>query len=121
MDPNYYFSLPNMDHDEWMFLQNLTKDMSDEQQRNFFMFYQGKRKDPQTILICSIVGLVFLPGLQRFMLNQIGMGILFLFTIGLCFIGSIIDLVNYKRLALEYNQQEAMQAASMAGSFPRHP
>jgi TM2 domain-containing membrane protein YozV len=117
MDPNYFSALPGMDYEEMMFIQNLTRNMTDDQQRNFYMIYQNRRKDPQTILVCSIIGLVFLPGLQRFMLGQIGMGILYLFTLGLCFIGSILDLVNNKKLSLEFNQQEAIQSASMVGNF----
>ena len=46
---------------------------------------------------------------SRFILGQIGMGILYLFTVGLCFIGTIVDLVNYKQLTLEYNQQQAQE------------
>jgi TM2 domain-containing membrane protein YozV len=45
------------------------------------------------------------------MLGQIGMGLLYLFTAGLCFIGTIIDLVNYQRLAFEFNQQVANEVA----------
>ncbi|HVB02854.1 MAG TPA: TM2 domain-containing protein [Chitinophagaceae bacterium] len=121
MDPNYFATLPGLEHDELMFLQNITREMTSDQHRNFFMIYQGRRRDPQTILICCIVSLFLLPGLQRFMLNQIGMGILFFFTLGLCFIGSIIDLVNYRRLTLEFNQQEAALSAAMAGNFPPNP
>jgi TM2 domain-containing membrane protein YozV len=41
------------------------------------------------------------------MIGQVGMGILYLLTGGLCFIGTIIDLVNYKKLTFEFNQQAA--------------
>ncbi|MDB5115968.1 MAG: hypothetical protein JWQ79_1460, partial [Mucilaginibacter sp.] len=51
---------------------------------------------------------------QRFIVGQIGMGILYLFTIGLCFIGSIMDLVNHKTLALEYNQKMAFESFNLA-------
>ncbi|MCU4177204.1 TM2 domain-containing protein [Carboxylicivirga sp. N1Y90] len=101
--------LPEADTEEALFLESFLKDVSDEQLQNFILVYRGRRKDPQTLLIMSVVGLFFLPGLQRFMVNQIGMGILYLFTIGLCFIGSIVDLVNYKNMAFEYNQQVARE------------
>ena len=117
MDPNYFSTLPGIEYEELMFLQNLTKNMTDDQQRNFIMVYQNRRKDPQTILICCIVSLFFIPGLQRFMVNQIGMGFLYLFTLGLCWVGSIIDLVNHKKLTWEFNQQEALQSASLVGNF----
>jgi len=70
------------------------------------------------MLIFCLVGLFVVPGLQRFILGQIGMGLLYLFTVGLCFIGSIVDLVNHKTLALEYNKTmayEAYQISKMNG------
>jgi len=78
------------------------------------MLYSGKRKSPQDLLIFCLVGLFLVPGLQRFITGQIGMGILYLFTVGLCFIGSIVDLVNYKTLATEYNQKMAFEAFQIA-------
>ena len=78
------------------------------------MLYSGKRKSPQDMLIFCIVGLCLVPGLQRFVTGQIGMGILYLFTVGLCFIGSIVDLVNYKNLALEYNKKMAFESFHLA-------
>jgi hypothetical protein len=40
------------------------------------------------------------------------MGILFFLTGGLCLIGTIIDLINYKKLAFEFNQKVANEVAS---------
>jgi hypothetical protein len=37
------------------------------------------------------------------------MGILYLLTGGLCLIGTIVDLINYKNLAFEYNQKVAQE------------
>jgi hypothetical protein len=47
------------------------------------------------------------------MLGQMGMGLLYLFTGGLCFIGTIMDTVNHKRLTFEYNQQMARESMAM--------
>jgi TM2 domain-containing membrane protein YozV len=52
-------------------------------------------------------------GIQRFYLGQIGMGILYLFTGGLCLIGTIMDLVNNKTLTNEFNQKAAQEVAMM--------
>jgi TM2 domain-containing membrane protein YozV len=46
-------------------------------------------------------------------MNQIGMGILYLLTGGLCLIGTIVDLVNYQKLAFEYNRQIAAEVSAM--------
>jgi hypothetical protein len=43
------------------------------------------------------------------------MGLLYLFTGGLCLIGTIVDLVNHKSLSFEFNQKVARQVAGMVG------
>lgn len=101
--------LPEIDMDEAVYLDMLLKEKNDEQLRNFCMMYRTRRRDPQIILLTTILGFFIIAGIQRFMVNQIGMGILYIFTGGLCLIGTIIDLVNYKSLALEYNQQVARE------------
>ncbi|MEW6653185.1 MAG: TM2 domain-containing protein, partial [Bacteroidota bacterium] len=75
--------------------------------------YRSRRKDPQTILLVTLVGFLGIAGIQRFLTDQIGLGILYLLTCGICMIGTIIDLVNYKKIAFEYNQQQANQIAVM--------
>jgi hypothetical protein len=37
------------------------------------------------------------------------MGILYVFTGGLCLIGTIVDMINYKNFAFEYNRKIAQQ------------
>ena len=108
--------LPNLDPEEAVFIQNSTKQLSDDDFNQFIMIYKGKRRDPQLILITTLLGFVVVAGVQRFLVNQIGMGILYLLTAGLCFVGTIIDLINYKKMALEYNQQmitESLQLMSV--------
>jgi TM2 domain-containing membrane protein YozV len=116
MDPfqNPYMSLPGISPEEIGFLQQATTGLTENQQKYFFMVYSGKRKSPQDMLIFCLVGLFLVPGLQRFIIGQIGMGILYLFTIGLCFIGSILDLVNHRSLAMEYNKQIAYESFQIA-------
>lgn len=105
--------LPELDGEEMMYVQNLLKDFSDQQASQFAMMYRSRRRDPQTILLVTIVGFLGFAGIQRFMTDQIGMGVLYFFTAGLCFIGTIIDLVNYKKIAFEFNQMQAQQLAVM--------
>lgn len=98
---------PELQGMELDYIQGIVGPMNDDEAKNFLNIYRARRKRPEDILIFAIVGLFLIPGLQRFLLNQIGMGILFFFTFGLCFIGSIIDLVNYQKLTFEYNQRVA--------------
>ena len=105
--------LPELDGEEMMYVQTLMKDFSDQQATQFAMMYRSRRRDPQTILLVTIVGFLGFAGIQRFMTDQIGMGVLYFFTAGLCFIGTIVDLVNYKKLAFDFNQMQAQQLAMM--------
>ena len=78
------------------------------------MIYSGKRKNPQDILLFTLLGFVVVAGVQRFVVGQIGMGLLYLFTGGFCLIGTIVDLINYKSLALEFNQKMAFESFHIA-------
>ena len=69
------------------------------------------------VLIFTIIGFLGVAGIQRFVLNQIGMGILYFFTLGLCYIGTIVDVVNHKKLAFEYNSKQAQQVTGMIRSY----
>jgi TM2 domain-containing membrane protein YozV len=111
--PNIFQLLPSLEGEEMTYVQSLINDMTDTQAQQFAMAYSARRKDPTTILILALVGFVGFAGIHRFMLNQIGMGILYFFTAGLCFIGTIVDLVNYRKLAFEYNSVVAQQVSLM--------
>ena len=110
---NLFQFLPELQGREMMFVQGLTKDFTEAQLMNFANIYRSRRRDPQIILLTTLLGFVAVAGVQRFLINQIGMGILYLFTGGLCLIGTIIDLINYQDLAMEYNMQQANEAAML--------
>ncbi len=106
--------LPEIMGEEQMYISSLFKNMDDKQAQQFANIYRTRRKDPQTILLVTLVGFLGISGIQRFLTDQIGMGILYLLTGGICMIGTIIDLVNHKKIAFEYNQKQANQIAVMA-------
>ncbi len=110
---NVYEVLPEIMGEEQFYISNIIKNMDDKQAQQFANIYRTRRKDPQTILLVTLVGFLGLAGIQRFLTDQIGMGILYLLTGGICMIGTIIDLVNYKKIAFEYNQKEAAQIMMM--------
>jgi TM2 domain-containing membrane protein YozV len=111
--PNIMQILPELDGEEMVFVQGLLKDYTDQQAQQFAMMYRTRRKDPQTILLTTLIGFIGIAGIQRFLVNQIGMGLLYLFTAGICFIGTIVDLINYRKLAFEHNQLQAQQLSIM--------
>ncbi|HXS56456.1 MAG TPA: TM2 domain-containing protein [Hanamia sp.] len=105
--------------EELVTINSRTKDFSDEQLAQFCMIYRSKRKDPQLILILCLLGLVGVAGVQRFIIGHIGMGILYFFTAGLCFVGTIIDAINHKDLALEFNAKMITETLSMLNMIRR--
>jgi TM2 domain-containing membrane protein YozV len=115
MDPKQLMMLPGLQPDELVNIQNLTREMSEAQQQQFILIYSSKRRDEQSLMIMTLIGFFGVAGIQRFVTGETALGILYLFTFGFCGIGTIIDLVNIKRLTSEFNQKKAVEAAQMAG------
>lgn len=111
--------LPGLQPDELLMIQSLTKEMTDVQQQQFFALYQGRRKEQQTLLILTLAGFFGIAGIQRFVVGDIALGILYLLTLGFCGIGTIIDLVNIKNMTSDYNQKQAVEAANMVRMMVR--
>ncbi len=99
--------MPELTGFELQYVQSITNDYDEAKLQNFANIYRTRRKDPQLILLTTLLGFVVLAGVQRFLVGQIGMGLLYLFTGGLCLIGTIVDLINYQDLAFQYNQKVA--------------
>ena len=115
MMDTYLMSLPDLQPLEAAGIKDLTSKMSDSQRNQFLMIYSGKRKKPGDILLLTCLGFIGVAGIQRFVVGQVGMGILYIFTYGLCLIGTIIDIVNHKKLANEYNLQQMYESSRMVG------
>jgi TM2 domain-containing membrane protein YozV len=103
--------LPELDEPERSFIERLTTGMSHESIQQFAAAYRQVRKDPQTLRLMAIIGIVAIPGLHRFWVGQIGIGFLYLLTWGLLLVGTVTDIVKYKDLALSYNRQAANRIA----------
>lgn len=108
-----FMMLPGLQPNELMTIQNLTKDMSESQQQHFFTFLRGKRKEKNDLLILTILGFFGVAGIQRFVIGEVGMGILYFLTAGFCGIGTIVDLINLDDMLLQYNQKQAIETATM--------
>jgi TM2 domain-containing membrane protein YozV len=104
--------IPEAEYDELLLLDQLMKGKSDEDIKRFVGIYRSRRKEKQTTLILCLVGLFGFAGLHRLVNGDIGMGILYLLTGGLCFIGTIVDLVNHEKLNLGANRK-IMREVSM--------
>lgn len=97
--------------EELLTINSRIKQYSSDEITQFCILYRSKRRDPQMILVLTLLGLFGVAGIHRFILGHIGLGILYFLTVGLCWIGTIVDAVNYKQLSLEYNSK--MIAESM--------
>ena len=127
MDSNYNSINPtilkylyDVTPEELITINSRIKDFNDDELSQFCMIYRSKRKDPQLILILCLLGLVGVAGVQRFVIGNIGMGILYFFTAGLCFIGTIVDAINHKTLAMEYNAKMITETLSMLNMVRRY-
>lgn len=107
--------LPELTGEEMTYVQHVINNMDDERARTFANVYRSRRREPMLILVTALLGFVVLAGIHRFLLNQIGMGILYLFTGGLCLVGTIVDLINHQKLAFDYNRLIADEVAVMVG------
>lgn len=106
--------LPELEGDEALYVAKMMESMDDETADRFARVYRARRKNPDMILLTAVIGFFGIAGIQRFLIGHIGMGLLYLLTGGLCLIGTIVDIINYKNLAFEYNRDVARDAASLA-------
>ncbi len=113
MDSETINMFPGLEMEEMNYVGGLINNLDPDKKRAFASLYIAKRKDAQMILLLTLIGFLGFAGLQRFIINQIGMGLLYFFTAGLCLIGTIVDLVNYRSLAFEYNQKMAQEALAI--------
>ena len=111
--------LPEIDDDEQIYVAQIMKPMSDEQAEQFARVYRSRRRDETTVLMLTLLGFVLIAGVQRFYIDQLGLGVLYLLTAGFCGVGTLIDLFRYKTLTFKYNRAEADKVASIVkGAFP---
>lgn len=104
---NTILLLPYSTAEERSMIQMLLTEKSEEEKSKFMQSYILQRKDPQQILIFTLLGFLGFAGIQRFIIDEIFMGILFFITGGFCGIGTVIDAIRYKEVAFEYNRKMA--------------
>jgi TM2 domain-containing membrane protein YozV len=105
--------LPELTGEEMVYVQKLVADFDDEKAKSFATVYRARRKDPTMILVLTLLGFLGFAGIQRIIVDQVGMGILYILTLGLCFVGTIVDLVNYQKISFEYNRRMADEVVTM--------
>lgn len=82
MRPNLMNMISSIEGEELVYLQALTKELTEDQLINFIAVYNGKRRTTDQILLGCVLGFVCVGGIQRFMVGQNGMGLLYLLPAG---------------------------------------
>jgi len=100
--------------EEYSFLHHASAGLSQNQMQTFMLVYNSRRKNPNDILLATLLGFLGLAGLQRFMTRQYILGGLYLITFGFFGIGTLIDLVTYKGIANDYNRHLAYECYHIA-------
>jgi TM2 domain-containing membrane protein YozV len=113
MNQRLFQLLPELEPEEMNFVSGLVNNFTDQQLMYFANIYRSRRRDPQIILLTALAGFVGVAGIHRFLTNNIGLGILYLLTGGLCLIGTIVDLINHRQIAFDYNMQTANEVSVM--------
>ncbi|REL37595.1 TM2 domain-containing protein [Rhodohalobacter sp. SW132] len=100
---------PELEGEELQYVYNSVKDLDEEQFEVFKASYRARRKDPLLFLILAMLGFFGIAGIHRFFVGHIGIGLLYIVTIGFCGVGTIVDMINYKTFSFEYNRKQALQ------------
>jgi len=85
--------------------QQLIKKLKESDRLVFSSQYDSVKKDPGTMLILSV--LLGAWGVDRFMLSDMGFGLLKLFTLGGCGVLWLIDIFSTKDRTADYNRKKA--------------
>lgn len=115
MSSNPFLQIKSITPTEMLNLKNKTAHLTELQLKDFALAYISKRRESDLLLILACAGFFGVAGIQRFLVGQIGMGLLYFFTGGLCAIGTIIDIINHKDLADEYNAKMADECLQLIG------
>src|ERR1700744_5683790 len=104
-----YYGFAGMTMEEYNFLHHASAGLSQNQMQTFMLVYENRRKNPNDILLATLLGFLGLAGVQRFMTRQYLLGFLYLITGGFFGIGTIIDLISYQKIANDYNRHMAYE------------
>ena len=111
---NTYNGFESMTMDEYSFIHHASAGLSNNQMQTFMLVYNSRRKNPNDILLATLLGFLGLAGVQRFMTGKYLSGFLYLITGGFFGIGTIVDLFTYKSIANDYNRHLAYECYHIA-------
>jgi len=111
---NTYDGFSGMTIDEYSFLHHASAGLNQNQTQTFMLVYNSRRKNPNDILLATLLGFLGLAGVQRFMTKQYVLGFIYLVTGGFFGIATLVDLLTYKTIANDYNRHLAYECYHIA-------
>ena len=111
---NSYDGFSGMTMDEYSFLHHASAGLNQNQMQTFMLVYNSRRKNPNDILLATLLGFLGLAGVQRLMTKQYVLGFLYLITGGFFGIATLVDLLTYKTIANDYNRHLAYECYHIA-------
>jgi hypothetical protein len=109
-----YYGFAGMTMDEYSFLHHASAGLSQNQMQTFMLVYNSRRKNPNDVLLATLLGFLGLAGIQRFMTGHYILGFLYLITGGFLGIGTLVDLLTYKSITNDYNRHLAYECYHIA-------
>ena len=109
-----YYGFAGMAMDEYSFLHHASAGLSQNQVQTFMLVYNSRRKNPNDVLLATLLGFLGLAGLQRFMTGHYILGFLYLITGGFFGLGTLVDLCTYKSITNDYNRHLAYECYHIA-------
>jgi len=109
-----YYGFAGMTMDEYSFVHHASAGLSQNQMQTFMLVYNSRRKNPNDVLLATLLGFLGLAGLQRFMTGHYILGFLYLITGGFLGVGTLVDLLTYKSIANDYNRHLAYECYHIA-------
>jgi len=88
-------------------IQKLAKQLKGNDQMMFTSQYDSVKKDPGTMMLLAVILGGW--GVDRFMLGDMGMGLLKLLTFGGCGILWLVDIFSVKDRTGEFNRKKAQE------------
>ena len=101
--------------------QMMMQDLNEQQRMLFMSQYESVKKDRGTVLVLSV--LLGGVGVDRFMIGDVGMGILKFLTFGLCGILWLFDIFTIRGKVDDLNRKNAneiYQCIKLMSNAPRN-
>lgn len=89
--------LKGFSEEEKLYISNLIENFTEDEQEMFIAKYNPRRKNGLSYILLALLGFVGLAGFHRFYTNNILLGIAELGTFGFFIVGTLVDIINFRK------------------------